>query len=543
MRALPGLLALALSACAAPSRCDPVSADSPPANAIDAAIAPRLAASGIVLTRATDDELCRRIAIDLTGAAPTPEEVERCCRGRSPDEMAQAFEGGAAYPVRERRLWAQAIGESAVRVWAGYLIDADPILDGLARGQLGYDDFAARLAAHPVVAIWQRPPAQAGAAVRYYPEDAADHAIRIFWGRAPVGDEADDLANLFRPWRPNPIHDPDLLANQNPEYQALIDPAACADPLYGAAACTSTELGPQATVSVPLDGAAAYEDLAAGGALPDDLLAQLEKPGRLLAARDEFWDQAADRALARLLGWWRASRSQPDSDLPEARAALSSWFRAQPGHDLRDLYRQVISSSLYTARAAAPDALAADAPPWALGPSRTMVAEEWLDSLAAATGRGLGGCDPHTDEPPWIEDFFPARYREPLPAVDTDLDGWDYFAVARALGGCRGGAASSPDVGLAALLAQGDAAPAACHGARLLLPAGVSASAPLDAAAESAIAANLFSRFVARAPTASEQSALDDLAAGCASDPSCGVTGFAEAACGALARSAAFLER
>jgi hypothetical protein len=134
--------------------------------------------------------------------------------------------------------------------------------------------------------------------------------------------------------------------------------------------------------------------------------------------------------------------------------------------------------------------------------------------------------------------------------VDADLDAanWDYFSVARALGGCRGGAASAAEVGLASLLAQGDAAPEVCHGAPALMPDGVDGAAALDGASGSgtvadAIAAHLFARFLARAPGGDEQAALSSLADGCASDASCGAAGFAEAVCGALARSAAFLER
>ena len=60
------------------------------------------------------------------------------------------------------------------------------------------------------------------------------------------------------------------------------------------------------------------------GDVPPALQAELEKPGRLLATRDELWDEAADFALARFVGWWRSSANEPDTVLPEVQRALGA---------------------------------------------------------------------------------------------------------------------------------------------------------------------------------------------------------------------------
>ena len=57
-----------------------------------------------------------------------------------------------------------------------------------------------------------------------------------------------------------------------------------------------------------------YYEMVEGG-VPGALEAELEKPGRLLATRQELWDTAADLALARWLGWWRSSANVPDTHL------------------------------------------------------------------------------------------------------------------------------------------------------------------------------------------------------------------------------------
>src|SRR5262249_26409627 len=156
-----------------------------------------------------------------------------------------------------------------------------------------------------------------------------------FLGRAPVGSEASEGANLFRLW--------EKAWNSGVGhyvYHAELNQGACGDAVLGAAACTANLFGTTTTVNPDLSGLpigdyngwVSYEKLA--GNVPPALQKELEKPGRLLATRTEFWEEAADHALRRMLGWWKSTPNEPDSDVPEVRKALGAWFRALPGHDI-----------------------------------------------------------------------------------------------------------------------------------------------------------------------------------------------------------------
>jgi hypothetical protein len=177
---------------------------------------------------------------------------------------------------------------------ADHLIDADAIIVALAKGEIGYDTFAAKILAHPAMAINRR----IDDTGQYY-EDTTDNAFRVFMGRTPTGAEQLDFTNLFRVWRKDFV---DRYALDYSYYVrvATLNPYACQDPVYGEAACTSTQLGETVTVKLPITDTLEYETIQ--GSVPADLQAELEKAGRLLATRDEFWDEAADHALSRLLG-------------------------------------------------------------------------------------------------------------------------------------------------------------------------------------------------------------------------------------------------
>src|SRR5689334_22083330 len=59
-----------------------------PDNVIDAVLAPMLAAQHLEVGPEDPAVLCRRLAIDLTGVAPTPDVIAASCAGRSPRDMA-----------------------------------------------------------------------------------------------------------------------------------------------------------------------------------------------------------------------------------------------------------------------------------------------------------------------------------------------------------------------------------------------------------------------------------------------------------------------
>src|SRR5262245_52818118 len=73
---------------------------------IDRLLVPRLRAAGLAIRDADPDELGRRIAIDLTGQAPS--EAERAAwRGQTPAEMFDAFAATPGYLREQRRFWGE----------------------------------------------------------------------------------------------------------------------------------------------------------------------------------------------------------------------------------------------------------------------------------------------------------------------------------------------------------------------------------------------------------------------------------------------------
>src|SRR5207253_7760874 len=111
--------------------------------------------------------------------------------------------------------------------------------------------------------------------------------------------------------------------------------------------------------------------------------------GPAITELDDFWEAPADRELRRFLGWWQPSFRRPDSDLPEVRQALARDFRQH--RSFRRLQETIVSSVLYTQPAAwSGDG---DPPIWAVGPTKLLAAEPFLDSVALAVGETAGQCD------------------------------------------------------------------------------------------------------------------------------------------------------
>jgi len=490
------------------------------------------------LSPAPSAELCRRMGLDFTGSIPTPDEAARICSGHSAAEMAATFMAQPSFLAREQRLWFLHLRTHPGKVFAPYLLEGDAIVARLARGEIGYDTFATQLVAHPVVATNKPPQADEGDDGKDYTAVVASEAIRVFLGRMPVGGEADDFSHLFRVWTRDSVPDPELMSSMVERWEPVLDPAPCRDPVLGAQACTSSMLGPSTTVSLPmLSARAPWASFM--GAPPDDVRRELEKPGRLLTMRTEFWDEAADHALARFLGWWKSSKAQPDTDLPEVRAALSTWFRQTGDHDLRRLYTMIVTSILYTQsneRADGPDTL----PPWAMGPSKPMLPEQWLDSVSKALARPLGFCDIHTDEPIGSNYYFPDRFRRPQPA-DFYGFGYDYyFYVAQQLGGCSVGREPAVAPGLPTLFAQNDASQLLCAAPSVIAPAAYDFNDASAGNLSRLVDFQLLS-MLGRAAAPDETSAITQTAASCLPNQSCGLSLFASELCSATLRSGAFL--
>src|SRR5438270_171870 len=150
------IVTAALAACGndsvstAPPQVPPPPSDNP----IDVAIWPRLVAAGTTtLTPASPQELCRRMALDLIGVAPSTDEIAANCTGKTPEQMARAFLASPRFRDIERRFWIRRIGADPTTLMADHLADADRLFYALADGTLGYDDFAAQLLAHPIMTI------------------------------------------------------------------------------------------------------------------------------------------------------------------------------------------------------------------------------------------------------------------------------------------------------------------------------------------------------------------------------------------------------
>ena len=541
------LVMAALAACDDGTTSPPPPPEPPPPpsqNVIDVAIWPRMIAEGLTeLVPAPTDELCRRMSLDLLGRTPTTDEIATACTGKTAEQMARAFLAMPRFRDMERRFWIQRVGADPYMVYGEHLVDADTLYDALGQGQLAYDDFAARLLAHPVMTINR--PVAAGDDVTL----TVTNIFRLFLGRAPVVAEIGDYGNLLRPWRRVAEMRMGPLGYGDTVWPAALDPMACQDQVLGLAGCTSTLLGETTVVNpvVTAQAPAGYDtnpDLfyyeTVQGAMPAALEHELEKPGRLLATRAEFWDEAADYPLRRFLGWWRSSAAEPDTVLPEVQLALSAWFQAQPAHDVRELYVTVLTSILYTQ--SIDDTRAGDRPPWGTGPMKTLEPEQLLDSVGQALARPVGLCDPHTAEPVGVErTVWPERLRAAQPA-DWYGFGYDFYrTLGVELGGCLGARTSPRQPGLKAMFAHIAIAERLCRAPSKLLPDGLD-SADTTPAGVDRLADHLFRGFLGRAPSTDEQTAVRTAATACFADASChDMGGLARETCGALLRSAAFL--
>lgn len=403
------------------------------ANAIDAVVLPILAADGVVPERASDAELCRRYAIDLTGVAPSWADYQSRCAGKTPAQIVDAYLAQPEYVRTSQRWWADSFQYDDVRTWYRYIVDLDEQVGRLYRGALSYPEFAAIAVAHPAFVS------------EFVGENVVAQAYLVFLGRDALPEERQDLLALYRPWAKRAATDPDLgvfkfnacttdadcgtKADKRvcvagtcvvpTNYTELyLDPTRCTAGI-GALGCTSA----MHAASVNLPGAAPI----ALGDLTAEQWDAVRAPGRVIASLPSFWESGADRALTRYLGWWHAGFELPRYDLAGVRLALGKQFR-EHGGDVRALDREILTSVLYTMAATPKDP--SDAVYWHHGPTKQMIAEGWLDSAARIGGVDIGRCDwrfPNT-----TARWLPASLVPPAPG----LKGFDYVHEARILGGC-----------------------------------------------------------------------------------------------------------
>ena len=397
-------------------------------NVVDAVVVPMLAESGLELTEEDNAILCRRMAIDLTGLAPTLEEAEAHCAGHDPKEMAAYFmdkpsnaaavDGTPPYVFVNRRFWSRLftydVGTVEHTFYAD-IRDLDQQVADLYAGAIHYDEFVTRVLAHP--AFLKRFGAYYGEG---YPEKVALRAALVFLGRDLLPVEAANLANLWRAWI-TVLFDDALTLPLYPDcptgaiegdipcthWHFGLDGSRCAGPKVPA--CQSDVLG----VAEMIPEASAYtprEELSAND------LEMLRVPGQLFVAQPELAQQAADMALAKYLGWWKAGIYKPTFDVPAVRAALAEKFVAD-GYDVRKLDFEIVTSVLYTQ--AARRTPSANVPLWAFGPTKHLPAVVWLDQMLPAIGTGYGVYDFRFGNAKWwpghFEQYGPLNvYRIPL---------------------------------------------------------------------------------------------------------------------------------
>lgn len=503
----------------------------PSDNPIDVAIWPRMIDAGLTDIPSDPPEvLCRRMALDFTGRVPSADDVATHCDGKTPEAMARSFMDTPEFAARERKLWIQHLGPIPEQVLADHVIELDGIVDALARGEIGYDTFAIRVSAAPGFTINRRL-----AEPEPY-EDTASALSRVFLGRAPHGGELEALARLAKIWRRDwvPRYD------QGYGYYvrvATIDPDVCTDPVLGELACTASLWGDEVSIELPLATEVGYETIQ--GAVPADLQVELERVGAALVQQPEFWGEAADHGLVRLLGWWKSTAAQNETDVAEVRSALAAWFASTPAHDVRDLYATIASSILYTRATDLPPEID-DLPPWSIGPTKAMDATQFLDSLEVVFERELGFCDIHTNEPVGRNWYWPDRLRT---AQDAGFNGFGYdfyFETAQTLGGCLGALPEPAQPGLESLFTHIDLADRLCEQGDAPVPDAFD-PADLGSTNVDALVEHAYGRFLTRAPLSEESAAIDAARDACAADDACDAQVLADELCGALLRSGAFL--
>jgi uncharacterized protein DUF1549 len=427
-------------------------------NAVDGALLPILAKDGVSPALASDAELCRRYATDITGVVPSFAEYKQHCSGKSPGEMVDYFMALPAYVRENQRRWADAFLYDNHHTWYRYIADLDARVGDLYRGALSYPDFVAVAVAHPAFVA------------KFLGENVVSSAYQSFLGRDALPEERQDMLALYRMWRWRPASDANLgyplygacadaskcgdgqsctngiCSGRSNYMEGYIDPASCAGPL-GAVECASTMTG--ASVELP-----------EGEPLSLDMLTPAEwetlrTPGRVIAKMPGFWETACNAVLKKYTGWWMAAYDVPAAEVADVRSSLSAFFRASGG-DVRKLEREVLTSGLYTMQASPKDPN--DRVSWHHGPTKQMSAEAWLDSVGAIAGVNTGSCDwryPNTS-PRWLP---PA-----LAPPEGQLQGFSYTNAARALGGCpdQGSQVRATNAGPFAAIRQREVLAAVC---------------------------------------------------------------------------------
>lgn len=522
-----------LAACSEPAAPVPPGSGEPvpeaPAavNAVDRIVVPLIQASGRSVTVEAPEALCRRLALDLTGVVPTAAEISARCIGHTPAEMVDYFmgkplpppylpRGEAAYVYTSRRAWADLFGYRTIdsdltTAFYADVLELDALVKQLYEGTLSYDRFATEALIAPA---FLRRFGLLNTAVSDTPSIAAA-AVHLFLGREALPSDAADLGNLWRPFMLQSVAASFAKAKYPSctfcsHLAVTVRNGACSG--SEALLCQSSALGPirLGALSVPTVPPSTLPPR------PSELTgatgSELRRIGQLFVQRREFAEAAVDRALQRYLGWWLAGVYRPDYELPAVRDALVDRFIAG-GYKLRELEREVLTSVLYTQAQALRPGDISEAPLWAHGPTKQLPAEAFLDTLAAVSGVGLGGCDFRFAAGYNTSGVLDARSRNTAaytfpvsPGIDPGL----YVTVARKLGGCTGGGERGESAGLVPAQAKRETLLKVCAmplAQSALMPAGLLSATP-PATGLPQLLAHQIRLLLGRAPLPAETAAL-----------------------------------
>jgi hypothetical protein len=407
-------------------------------NPIDAVVIPEIVRLGLEPTKESDGVLCRRMAIDLTGAPPTAAEMDQQCAGRSPKELAAYFlgkpsndvaiDGTAPYVFVGRRWWAMRYGIYENGPYFGtffpYEREFDALLGELFSGKIGYDVFAIRALAS--AAFFKR-----FAHAQYEQYDlpsTGDAAFRIFLGRIALPGEAANFGELWRGWGAIASGDPrsgSYIYSDCPTSTTGGDGDPCVHldvGLFGERCKSGGPTGCQSDVLGAASVVPTKTTFVPYFTMSDADKAIIETPGKRVVASREFAEAAVDASLRRYLGWWRAGTFVPKFDVPAVRTVLAKRF-VEDRYDIRKLDELIVTSVLYAQAQTRPNAT--NVPLWAFGPTKMMPAVVWLDTF------GFSG--------PWDFRFHdnttPPQHFSKLPGVRWSV----YRGISQATLGDTGG--------------------------------------------------------------------------------------------------------
>lgn len=509
-------------------------------NAVDEASCPEIQGRGVEPEIADEVELCRRLHLDLVGSAPTPEEFETVCEGRSVEDIVADLMATDEYVRTGQRVWADKLRMTSTVTYFEYVVALDELVQQLYRGELTWPQFGVAVATHP------------GYAGRFDGQDLVGYNFLAMLGRDAAPHERLDLQALWHMWE-------ERFVEMHPQYyfgytRVVVNTIVCE---YTPWLCHS-ELWGHHSVVLPIVVPDNYDyegpNVLAVEDLDEGQWAELRKPGELLVQQPSFYEAAVDDLLLRHLGY------KAGVQIPLVRQVLVDML-ASSG-DLREVEREILSSQLYRMASEYPDPEGTledeGSPDFWHGPMKQMSAELWLDSVEKLTAIDLGSCDlrfpeviagaptPDADytEYVWHPNDYP-KDPDPVWPVEANKPDYTYRDLARALGGCPDQESQLRFVGTGVMIslsqsviAQGVCSQVAAD-APMLLPGLV----PDDtqAATYEAIAEHVHQAITLRPIPAELEGAVADLVDGCAGDAECNAAVLSFHLCAALVGSGDFL--